>query len=95
MNVGGGTGRWGVALVCGVIAAGSAGLMAQQSGVQSPPVRRTELTGTAAPPAQIFKVFQFPADKIPRIDGDPSDWAMVPFSSASDFWQNVEEDQKS
>ncbi len=27
-----------------------------------------------------FKVFQFPADKIPRIDGDASDWAIVPAS---------------
>ncbi|HTB63427.1 MAG TPA: PKD domain containing protein, partial [Opitutales bacterium] len=25
-----------------------------------------------------YKVFQFPPDKIPRIDGDPSDWDMVP-----------------
>jgi len=25
-----------------------------------------------------FKIFQFPANKIPRIDGDPSDWDMVP-----------------
>ena len=25
-----------------------------------------------------FKVFQFPQDKIPRIDGDPGDWAIVP-----------------
>ncbi len=25
-----------------------------------------------------FKVFQFPADQIPRIDGDISDWEMVP-----------------
>ena len=25
-----------------------------------------------------YKVFQFPADKIPRIDGDPSDWSIVP-----------------
>ena len=25
-----------------------------------------------------FKVFQFPADKIPRIDGNADDWAMVP-----------------
>ena len=46
----------------------SAVLMAQQT----PPVQ--------TPPAQIFKVFQFPADKIPRIDGDDSDWAMVPES---------------
>ncbi len=27
-----------------------------------------------------FKVFQFPADMIPRIDGDASDWDMVPDS---------------
>ena len=25
-----------------------------------------------------FKIFQFPADKIPRIDGNPDDWDMVP-----------------
>ena len=24
-----------------------------------------------------FKIFQFPHDKIPRIDGDTSDWDMV------------------
>jgi hypothetical protein len=29
---------------------------------------------------QIFKVFQFPADQIPRVDGDTNDWAMVPES---------------
>jgi hypothetical protein len=27
-----------------------------------------------------YQVFQFPADKIPRIDGDTADWAMVPES---------------
>ena len=31
-------------------------------------------------PEVTYKVFQFPADKIPRIDGDTSDWAMVPES---------------
>jgi hypothetical protein len=36
----------------------------------------------APPPLPIFKVFQFPADKIPRIDGDPADWAIVPDSYA-------------
>src|SRR5258708_2302497 len=35
-----------------------------------------------ARPGVEFKIFQFPADKIPRIDGDPSDWAMVPDSYA-------------
>ncbi len=29
-------------------------------------------------PDMEFKVFQFPADRIPCIDGDPSDWDMVP-----------------
>ena len=31
-------------------------------------------------PETVFKIFQFPADKIPRIDGNPDDWAMVPES---------------
>src|SRR3954463_4507871 len=31
-------------------------------------------------PGVEYKIFQFPADKIPRVDGDPSDWAMVPES---------------
>lgn len=31
-------------------------------------------------PDKVFKVFQFPANMIPRIDGDKSDWAMVPES---------------
>jgi PKD domain len=35
-----------------------------------------------ARPGVTFKVFQFPADRIPRIDGDPSDWAIVPDSYA-------------
>jgi hypothetical protein len=25
-----------------------------------------------------YRIFQFPADNIPRIDGDPSDWSIVP-----------------
>jgi hypothetical protein len=29
-------------------------------------------------PDVTFKIFQFPADKIPRIDGNTDDWAMVP-----------------
>ena len=31
-------------------------------------------------PDVTYQVFQFPADKIPRVDGDPADWAMVPES---------------
>ena len=33
-------------------------------------------------PGVEFKVFQFPADKIPRIDGNADDWAIVPESYA-------------
>ena len=33
-------------------------------------------------PGVTFKIFQFPADKIPRIDGNIEDWAMVPDSYA-------------
>ncbi len=29
-----------------------------------------------------FKVFQFPADKIPHIDGNAEDWSVVPDSYA-------------
>jgi hypothetical protein len=29
-------------------------------------------------PGQVFKVFQFPANMIPRIDGNADDWAIVP-----------------
>jgi tetratricopeptide (TPR) repeat protein len=31
-------------------------------------------------PSVEYKIFQFPADRIPRIDGDPSDWSLVPES---------------
>ncbi len=31
-------------------------------------------------PGVEFKIFQFPADRMPRIDGDPSDWNLVPDS---------------
>jgi len=29
-------------------------------------------------PDKVFKIFQFPANMIPRIDGDPLDWSIVP-----------------
>ena len=29
-------------------------------------------------PGVEFKIFQFPSNKIPPIDGDPSDWFVVP-----------------
>lgn len=41
-------------------------------------------------PGVTFKVFQFPPDEIPRIDGDDSDWAMVPDSYAIGLDQLVD-----
>lgn len=32
----------------------------------------------AQQPAETFKIFQFPADAIPRVDGDAGDWSAVP-----------------
>lgn len=31
---------------------------------------------------EVFKIFQFPADQIPRVDGDTNDWRIVPDSYA-------------
>ena len=42
-------------------------------------------------PEITFKVFQFPQDKIPRIDGDASDWAIVPDSYAIGLDQFVDD----
>ena len=39
-----------------------------------------QMTPATAPTLPILKVFQFPADKIPRIDGKDDDWAIVPDS---------------
>ena len=38
-------------------------------------------------PDTTFKIFQFPADMIPRVDGDPADWTMVP----ADYAIGIEE----
>ncbi len=45
-----------------------------------------------AHPDAEFKVFQFPANQIPRIDGDDADWAMVPDSyvvGTKDMWDDT------
>ena len=49
------------------------------------PVRALDRTN------EIFKIFQFPADKIPRVDGDPNDWKLVPESYAISTEQLVED----
>jgi hypothetical protein len=42
-------------------------------------------------PETTFQVFQFPADQIPRIDGDAADWAIVPASYAVGMEQFVDD----
>ncbi len=43
--------------------------------------RDAEQPGLARPDVE-FQIFQFPADRIPRIDGNTDDWSMVPDSYA-------------
>ena len=43
-------------------------------------------------PDLTFQVFQFPKDKIPRIDGNTDDWAMVPESYAVGMDQLVDDE---
>jgi len=45
-------------------------------------------------PDVTFKVFQFPADKIPRIDGNTDDWAMVPDDYVIGMDQFVDDSDK-
>ena len=58
--------------------------LAQRSA--APPPRRApdrdNMKEATAPAHPALKVFQFPADQIPRIDGKDDDWAMVPDSYA-------------
>lgn len=42
----------------------------------------------------VFKIFQFPADKIPRIDGNPADWEIVPDSYAIGSDQLKDDEKK-
>jgi hypothetical protein len=45
-------------------------------------VAASQMTPATAPTLPILKVFQFPADQIPRIDGNDDDWKIVPDSYA-------------
>lgn len=42
-------------------------------------------------PGTVFKIFQFPADRIPRVDGDPEDWKIVPEDYAIGMDQLVDD----
>ena len=59
------------------------------------------LAALAAPPLPAldrpeitFKIFQFPTDQIPRIDGDISDWTLVPESYAIGMDQFVDDGRR-
>jgi hypothetical protein len=68
---------------------------AQQNAAVKPyPVQRIEQHDAVAPATAPFKVFQFPADQIPRIDADPSDWAMVPESYSIGLDQMSDDEHK-
>ncbi len=43
---------------------------------------------------EVFKIFQFPADQIPRIDGDTNDWNIVPESYVIGSDQLVDDNGK-
>ena len=44
-------------------------------------------------PDRTFEVFQFPPDRIPRVDGDPADWNIVPAAYAIGTDQLVDTEQ--
>jgi hypothetical protein len=45
-------------------------------------------------PGVVFKIFQFPPDQIPRIDGNPDDWKIVPDDYAIGMDQLVDDTNK-
>ena len=59
---------------------GAAGPATAQAAAAAPRAAAVTPADPAGPPLPGFKVFQFPADQIPRIDGKDDDWAMVPES---------------
>lgn len=68
----------GAIVLCSGLALGA---LAQQT-APPPPNSPDNMKEATAPTQPILKVFQFPADQIPRIDGKDDDWAMVPDSYA-------------
>ena len=67
-----------VAVFAGLSVAG----VAQRVAAPTPPSQPDNMKEATAPTLPILKVFQFPSDQIPRIDGKDDDWAMVPDSYA-------------
>lgn len=71
--------------VAGVVALIGGGAILAQQAQPAPP---------AASAQPVLKVFQFPADKIPRIDGDSADWSIVPDSYAITLAQMHDDEHK-
>ena len=73
-----------VAMTASALAFASFTVIAQQPAAAPAPAPLSFAApkpATPAPPAlPILKVFQFPSDQIPRIDGKDDDWAIVPES---------------
>src|SRR5665213_500847 len=71
------------AMVVSALAFPGFAAMAQQAPATTAPApvaAPDDMKAATAPVLPIFKVFQFPADALPRIDGKDDDWAMVPDS---------------
>jgi hypothetical protein len=45
-------------------------------------------------PGTVFKIFQFPADQIPRVDGNADDWKIVPADYSIGTGQLVDDTNK-
>ncbi|HKO20660.1 MAG TPA: PKD domain-containing protein [Acidobacteriaceae bacterium] len=60
----------------------------------APPNTPDNMKEATAPAQPILKVFQFPADQIPRIDGKDEDWSMVPDSYAVTLAQMHDDEHK-
>lgn len=67
-----------IALFAGLTASS----VGQKAAVPPPASAPDNMQEATAPALPILKVFQFPADQIPRIDGKDDDWSIVPDSYA-------------
>ena len=79
-----------IALCSGVALSSLAQRAAPRLAAPNQPDNMKEATAPAQP---ILKVFQFPADQIPRIDGKDDDWAIVPETYAVTL-ANMHDDEK-
>ncbi|MDP9039591.1 MAG: PKD domain-containing protein [Acidobacteriota bacterium] len=86
--------RCGAFVRCAALSAALAAVSSAvaQQGATSAPATSGALSAAGAQP--VLKVFQFPPDRIPRIDGDPADWAIVPDSYAVTLAQMHDDEHK-